>query len=196
MFNIFDTQAREKYGHDAGVLHFAYWIATGQKKRGPTVSHDAIKGCYINAHVQEFMRRLEPFFQLVSNLFRLLAPKEYQRYRMGMDRLANKHADLSAYLHETPCPFLGMALVRNLRVTPHVDQGDDPEGYVLMTNVGKHKESHLVVGTPELQYRLAYEPGDIVLFRSGVLIHGVTDNADDRTALVLFSHKDVLDWQN
>ncbi|KAG7528850.1 hypothetical protein FFLO_05910 [Filobasidium floriforme] len=66
-----------------------------------------------------------------------------------------------------------MALVRNLRVTPHIDQGDDPEGYVLMTNVGSHKESHLVVGTPNLQYKLAYVPG---------------------TALVLFSHENVLKW--
>lgn len=111
-----------------------------------------------------------------------------------MDRLAGKHADLATYLHESPCPFLGMALVRNLRVTPHIDQGDDPEGYVLMTNVGSHKESHLVVGTPNLQYKLAYVPGDLVLFRSGVVIHGITDNAEDRTALVLFSHENVLKW--
>lgn len=141
------------------------------------------------------MRDLENFFQLISNLFRILAPEEYQRYRQGMDRLAGKHADLANYLHESPCPFLGMALVRNLRVTPHVDQGDDPEGYVVMTNFGKHRENHLVVGTPNLQYKLAYAPGDIVLLRSGVLIHGITDNANERTALVLFSHDNVLKWK-
>lgn len=190
------VQAKTQYGLDAGVLHFAYWIAKRQTKKGPIISKDNIKGSYINRHVRHFMHQLEPFFQLVSNLFRTLAPETYQRYRKGMDRLANKHADLATYLRESPCPLLGMALVRNLRVTPHVDQEDDPEGYVFMTNVGDHRDSHLVVGTPDLQFKLAYEPGDIILFRSGVMIHGVTDNADDRTALVLFSHENVLEWES
>jgi hypothetical protein len=190
------TQAQAKYKQDVGVLHFAYWIATGQHKKGPIVSSHSIKGSHINSHVRQFMEKLQPFFQLVSNLFRSLAPAEYQYYRQEMDRLANTHADLATYLHESACPFLGMALVRNLRVTPHVDQGDVPEGYVLMTNVGSHIQSHLVLGTPDLQYKLAYLPGDIVLFRSGVIIHGVANNADNRTALVLFSHDNTLKWKD
>ena len=44
-------------------------------------------------------------FSWVSYLFRALAPETYQRYRKGMDRLANKHTDLATDLRESPCPF-------------------------------------------------------------------------------------------
>jgi hypothetical protein len=46
------------------------------------------------------------------------------------------------------------------------------------------KEIHLLVGTHCLQCKLAYEQGDLVLFRLRGLIHGITNNADDRTALI------------
>ncbi|KAG7527394.1 hypothetical protein FFLO_06973 [Filobasidium floriforme] len=67
-----------------------------------------------------------------------------------------------------------MALVRNLRVTPHLNEGDAKHGYVSMTNIGTHDNCHLVLGTVDQQYKLAYEPG---------------------TALILFLHKDALKWQ-
>lgn len=178
------------------MFHFAYWIATGQAKRGPIVSSDNLKGCYANRAIRTFQDELLPFYQLVSNLFRLLDPEQYQVYRQQMDRLADTQADLATYLQESPCPFLGMALVRNLRVIPHVDEGDARHGYVCMTNTGTHENCHLVVGTVDQQYKLAYEPGSIVLFRSAIMIHGVTDNADDRTALVLFSHDNALKWNS
>jgi hypothetical protein len=49
-----------------------------------------------------------------------LDPEQYQLYRQQMDRLANTQADLATYLQESHCPFLGLALVCHLRVTPHV----------------------------------------------------------------------------
>ena len=75
-----------------------------------------------------------------------------------------------------------MALVCNLRITPNIDQGDDPEGYVFMTNVGDLKETRLLMGTPHLQCKLAHVQGDLVLFRLHITFHGITENADDRTA--------------
>jgi hypothetical protein len=53
-----------------------------------------------------------------------------------------------------------------------------------MTIVGGLKAILLLVGTPCLQSRLAYVQGDLVLFRLHVLIHGITNNADNRTALI------------
>ncbi|KAH8083517.1 hypothetical protein HD553DRAFT_324430 [Filobasidium floriforme] len=53
------TQQREgptraKYGPDAGILHFVYWIAKGQARRVPIVSLDNIKGSYANRTVRTF----------------------------------------------------------------------------------------------------------------------------------------------
>jgi hypothetical protein len=155
---------------------------------------DNIKGSYANRTVRTFHDELQPFFQLVSNLFRLLDPEQYQLYRQQMDRLANTQADLATYLQESPCPFLGLALVRHLRVTPHIDEGDAKQGYVCMTNTGQHNKCDLVIGTVDQQYRLAYEPGAIDLFRSAIVIHGITDNANNRTMLELFLHNNAMKW--
>ncbi|KAG7529024.1 hypothetical protein FFLO_05817 [Filobasidium floriforme] len=119
------TQQREgptraKYGPDAGILHCVCWIAKGQARCFPIVSLYNIKGSYANRTVRTFHDELQPFFQLVSNLFRLLDPEQYQLYRQQMDRLANTQADLAIYLQESPCLFLGLALVCHLCVTPHV----------------------------------------------------------------------------
>ncbi|KAH8087892.1 hypothetical protein HD553DRAFT_322456 [Filobasidium floriforme] len=151
--------ARAKYGSDAGVLHLAYWIATGQARRGPVVSSDNLKGCYANRTIRTFHDELRPFLQFISNLFKILDPKQYSHHRQQMDRLAGTQADLTTYLQELPCPFLGMALVWNLQVTPHVDEGDAKHGYVCITNTGTHDNCHLVLGTVDQQYKLAYDPG-------------------------------------
>jgi hypothetical protein len=63
-----------------------------------------------------------------------------------------------------------------------------------MINTGQHDECDLVIGTVDQQYRLAYEPGAIVLFRSAIAIYGITDNANSRTALVLFLHNNAMKW--
>jgi hypothetical protein len=111
-----------------------------------------------------------------------------------MDHLANTQADLATYLQEDPCPFLGLALVCHLCVTPHVDEGDAKQGYVCMTNMGQHYIYDLVIRTVYRQYKLAYKPGSIILFRSAIVVHEVTDNTDGRIVLLLFSHDNAMKW--
>lgn len=69
----------------------------------------------------------------------------------------------------------------------------DPTTY--LQESGTHDNCHLVLGMVDQHYKLAYEPGSTILFRSAIGIHGITDDPDDRMALILFSHKDALKWQ-
>jgi len=94
--------------------------------------------------------------------------------------------------HSVKTAFLGMALLQNLRVLPHTDNLDDKEGFVIMTPLGKFTGAHLVVGTKVIQYKIEYRPGDLVIFTSGLLEHGITKFIGTRQAVVLFSHEDVF----
>jgi len=63
-----------------------------------------------------------------------------------------------------------------------------------MTNTGQHDKCDLVIVTVDKQYRLAYETGAIDLFRSAIVIHGITDNANNRKMLELFLHNNAMKW--
>ncbi|KAG7562022.1 hypothetical protein FFLO_02577 [Filobasidium floriforme] len=71
---------------------------------------------------------------------------------------------------------------------------------VAMTNLGQSRGADLIVGTLGLQIKCQYKPGDLVLFNSHLVAHGITPFLADkktgvygkRTALVLFSHKSAV----
>jgi hypothetical protein len=58
-----------------------------------------------------------------------------------------------------------------------------------MINTGDCKGGDLVVGTHNQQVRRAYLPGNIVMFRSSLLKHGITPFQGRRTAVVLFTRR-------
>jgi alpha-ketoglutarate-dependent taurine dioxygenase len=88
--------------------------------------------------------------------------------------------------------FLGMALLQNLRVLLHTDNADDKHGFVIMTPFGKFTGGHLLVGSWSIQYRMEYQPGDVVIFNSGILPHAITPFEGTRQAVVLFSHEEMF----
>jgi len=67
-----------------------------------------------------------------------------------------------------------------------------------MTNFGEAGPgANLIVGTAGIQFKIDYNPGDLVLFNSYMLAHGVTPflgNAP-RTAIVLFSHRNTVHYE-
>jgi hypothetical protein len=114
------------------------------------------------------------------------------RYKRNYDDLASRNADLEQMQKNTDAVFLGLAVVYNLRVLPHRDSSDDPEGFVAMTNIGRYTGGQLIVGTEDTAFKLDYKPGDFVLFNSTLLKHAVTPFEGTRAALVFFSHRSVF----
>jgi hypothetical protein len=176
---------------NCGVLHLAAWIPTGQHKLGPVLSKDCIGACYRMRATHNFLASAGPLQRTASDLFRLLEPDSWKRYQQAMDLARSKDSSISM-LGPHGC-FFGMALVHNLRVLPHVDSGDDKQGFVAMTPIGNFTGGELLLGTHGEMFKLNYKPGDIILFRSAILRHAVAKFEGNRTALVLFSHQDVMD---
>ena len=184
--------------HDVGVVHLAYWIPKYGNEKGPVVSAPQVMGSYRYRHVAIYQAKMQGYYRRLAPMkMMILAPETYERYKESQDELSKRRPDYKLHYGQSASPFLGLAIVRNLRVLPHRDEHDVKGGLVGMTqlssdNVGQGG-GDLIVGTARRQYRLRYPPKSIVLFASQLLIHGVTPFGQaKRTALVSFAHHQVL----
>lgn len=193
---------KERHGaNDVGVFHLGCWIPDQGNPRGPIMSADTVAGSYLHRVVAEYESQLQKLYRQVYNIMRLLTPGAYAQYQQQAARLAKDHADYRAFRQSTLRLHLALAVVRNLRVLPHVDSQDSEDGLVIMTNLGTAAGASLVIGTLGHQFKLKYQPGDVVLLNSFLLVHAITPfqchsegHYGTRTALVLFNHKDAVDY--
>lgn len=63
------------------------------------------------------------------------------------------------------------------------------DGYAAMMPWGRFSGGALVL--PELGIKIPYKPGDVLLIRSALLEHYLTDFDGERTSTIFFLHKDV-----
>ena len=186
---------RERYGNEhVGVWHFAFWLVQGHPHLGPVVSAETLgdRNVYRYEPVQRFLQSIVPLQQAAAIIFQLLEPDACKRYKRNFEALAAKYTSMRLTFRTTPrATFLGLAIPFQVRVLPHKDNADDPEGYVGMTNLGNYTGGDLIVGSDGTMLRFAYRPGQFVVFKSALLRHGVMPFEGERRALVLFSHEAV-----
>ena len=89
--------------------------------------------------------------------------------------------------------FHGLALLHNLQVDAHKDQSDVPNGWVAMVCWDNFSRGYLAL--LDLGVKLDFKPGDIILFRSRLLEHFVTDFEGERSSMVFFTHENVSKYQ-
>ena len=185
----------EKYKNNggAGVWHFALWKPYASE---PFVSANC-RGTivYDTEAVSRFLSAMAPLQQAAANLFRIFLPDDHARYKQQFDRLRKIFKSMSFIQFSSKMAFLGLALLQNLRVLLHTDNADDKHGFVIMTPFGKFIGGHLLLGSWTIQYKMEYQPGDLVIFNSGILPHAITPYEGTRQAVVLFSHEGVFDFE-
>jgi hypothetical protein len=115
-----------------------------------------------------------------------VAPVKYKAYRQHVDRLVKADTGLSAFHFTNNMSFFGMACLRNIQVYNHKDKGGVRDGWVGMTCVGEFKGGELCF--PDLDVKLRFLPGDIIIFRSCILQHFIRTTIGERSSLVFFSH--------
>ena len=91
--------------------------------------------------------------------------------------------------------FVGMVMLQNLRALLHDNNLINMQGYVVMTPFGKYMGGHLLVCRWAIQHTREYQPGNIVIFNSGILPHAITLHGGTRHTVVLFVHKKVFDHE-
>jgi hypothetical protein len=183
----------EKYKNNggAGVWHFALWTPYREE---PYVSANTRgNSVYDMEAVARFLSAMAPLQQAAANLFRIFLPNDHAKYKQQFDRLRKMFKSMSHIQYSSKMAFLGLALLQNLRILLHTDNADDKHGFVIMTPFGKFTGGHLLVGSWSIQYKMEYQPGDVVIFNSGILPHAITPFEGTRQAVVLFSHEKVFE---
>lgn len=187
------NHAIEKKKYDAyGVYHFCLWKAQGHSKDNAMLSSDILQsGGRFNASIN-FFKNITPLTQTMSMLFEALDSDAFQHYRDTYNSwLQRKNCGLSAIHTCGRACFLGLALLRNLRVSPHKDSRDARDGWVGMTVIGDFTGGELVLSA--IGCKLQHQPGDVVFFRSAILEHFVAPFQGNRTSFVFFTKDDLFE---
>lgn len=73
-----------------------------------------------------------------------------------------------------------------------MDPGDNKLGLVVMTNWGDYEGGDLILHIMGQPYRLQYQVGDMITFRSAIIMHEIMGFNGERSAIVLFSRSNAL----
>ena len=178
----------------SGTFHYAFGKEKYRWFEKPLVSSHALGGTARKFNVaQTFLQGLVPLQNVASELAERLFPDLHDEYRQCFQGLSAQFPGMASAIDHAPGQtFLGCAVVINRAVHPHKDKKDG--GCAVMTVVGGFRRGDLIVGSGEYAVRMTYQPGDMVVMASDLLVHGVGPFEGTRRGLVLFSHREVLDW--
>lgn len=125
-----------------------------------------------------------PAFQVIGQLFKAIDPDSFRRYEDIWEALAHR-GGLGNIQSSNWQVFSTIALVHELTVGPHMDDGDLGDGWAAMFVRGVFSGGDLVV--PALGMKFPYKQGDLVFMRSSELEHYIDKWEGCRTGAVMFT---------
>lgn len=133
-----------------------------------------------------FLQDIAPVQQAVSLWFEAIDKVKYKSYRDQVDMMVKADTGRGAFKFANSMAFLGVASLRNILSHNHKDAGDNCDGWAAMTCVGDFTGGELCF--PDLDVKLRYLPGDVILFRASMLQHFVktTSKSLQRTFFQIF----------
>jgi len=72
----------------------------------------------------------------------------------------------------------------------HIDRHDDKYGFCWLVPLGEWEGGDLIF--PQLKVRIKLKPGNILAFRSNLLVHGNLPYSGVRHSLVFFTHNNLF----
>lgn len=112
-----------------------------------------------------------------------------KKFPAMMDALDHLASRLS--LDRTYAGYPAMVLVEGGSFTPHIDKDDCPNTLCTIVALGNYEGGQLCF--PHLSRAYALRPGDMITFRSHLLMHHTLDSVvGKRFALVLFAPRNLF----
>lgn len=173
-----------------GRYIFGLWHATGQTKRDPTMTAEEAGTATRAMAVQQWYPAFAPVFQAIGRIFQEADPWAYHYYRSNYDYWQRKFEFVKTHYVSARCCFMSTAILINQNVLPHRDGVDMVNGWVAMTVFGSFTGGYLCL--PDLNIKVPYQPGDVILFRSALLEHYITQFEGTRYSVVFFTKESVV----
>ena len=171
-----------------GAYYLGIWKAQGFPHDPPYVTKDSLSTATRYAAVDKFFKSFTPVIQAYGQVLQRLDPTFYDKSRDNYEYWA-LHSPLSAFSHTKRACHVSLGLVINAQVRPHRDEGDTPDGWTAMTVFGNFTGGDLCLS--DFNTRIPYKTGALVLFRSALLEHWITDFQGDRYATVWYTKNDM-----
>ncbi|KDR65806.1 hypothetical protein GALMADRAFT_148389 [Galerina marginata CBS 339.88] len=147
-----------------GVLHLVHaWHAQGHPNGLLYPSSDISRTGQGTMAVNHYFNSTRALALHLAECFKVAFPDIYTKYQKAFDAGVWNESD--------PGPWIGRAIVWKLPVLIHQDGLDD--GPTAAFNVGSYKGGEMYL--PDIRVKLAYRPGDLLIFLSGQLYHRVGD---------------------
>ncbi|ELR07922.1 hypothetical protein GMDG_08570 [Pseudogymnoascus destructans 20631-21] len=186
-------QARkaEREGKKWGVYHLGLWHATGQTNSPPTICSDMRRTGNGFGATLALYKKMAPLAQTIGRLFQEIDPRAYEQYRQNYLRECAATPELEVFKFSNRSCWHCLAILINAQVGPHKDNHDVLDGWVAMACFGEFEGGELCL--PALGYKIPFQPGDVVLFRSAVLEHWIAPFEGTRYSCVFFTKQS--NWQ-
>ncbi|KAG1733225.1 uncharacterized protein EDB91DRAFT_1031608, partial [Suillus paluster] len=108
-----------------------------------------------------YMQRMRKLAMSISAMYKAAFPKDFEIYC--------KAFAAGIWLEADPSPWLGRAIVWKLNVLPHCNGLDAGPAAIFCMGQYSGGECYLT----DLQIKLRYHPGDVLIFRAGDLYHSI-----------------------
>jgi hypothetical protein len=124
----------------------------------------------------KFVESIAPGEILHNAILSLIAPDLYDAGIQAISRLKNDEterylASLHPHVSRWPSVFSAWQIIINRVTPPHRDRGAAPSMYDVLTSVGTHTSSNLLLS--DCGTTLSYGPGTVIAICGRVLRHGV-----------------------
>ncbi|TFK60827.1 hypothetical protein BDN72DRAFT_778923 [Pluteus cervinus] len=111
--------------------------------------------------VRNYYKGTQGLASMLGEAFEVAFPEYHKEYLQAFKA--------GVWVSEDPGPWLGRAIIWKLQVQPHMDASD--VGPTAAFNCGSYDDGPMYL--PDLDIKLAYAPGDLLIFLSGILYHAV-----------------------
>ncbi|KAG1830810.1 hypothetical protein EV424DRAFT_1305306, partial [Suillus variegatus] len=146
-----------------GVSHLVHcWPEQGQKRAAAFhPSRDMLRNASGTQAVEWYFQHTVELAIALDAMFKVSFPNDYEIYEEAFKA--------GRWIQADPGPWLGRAIVWKLQVLPHRDKLD--AGPTAIFNLGRYEGGEAYF--TDLKLKLKYGPGDVIIFLSGDLYHGI-----------------------
>jgi hypothetical protein len=176
----------------SGVIHAFYWHGIGQDKvQQARISREGL--CYGNSTAYQKLKKFENLMISVlkkaAPLLAVIDPIGFEYQRKVFEYAEADKEDVIKYSYS---PWLGMVIGANLITNAHHDNRDLKMGWAALLCWGEFNGADFII--PELNLKIKYQPGTIILLRSFALEHFITKwDGNCRYFTIFTTHQSVAD---
>ncbi|KDQ62458.1 hypothetical protein JAAARDRAFT_44817 [Jaapia argillacea MUCL 33604] len=180
-------------GELAGVFKIVTgWHAIGHPNDPSILSSDMTQTSSQFSACATLLQELSITSRRINSLIKEVDPSYYSQLEALQSQVLKKYAFAKALKAIDPLLMEGRAIMFNRKTPRHLNHADPPGSWAILFVTGVFTVGYLFI--PQLNLRLQYRPGDVVMLRGRELAHEVEAwVGGQRISVAHFTHQSIWD---